>query len=223
MITGDAAVFRVSGIGGGGDDGDIPRAPLAAMRRRARPQAIYGAGLWVFIGVATTLFSLFITAYIMRMSAGDATSVDLPRQLWFSTALLVLGSVLLHNATAAACASQAGRARSLLLAGGISAVAFVAAQGWAWSVLSSQQVTLTGNPFGSFFYLLTGMHALHVAGGLVGWWTVNRHVRRSFEDPAWRIALCARYWHFLLLAWLALYAALSWITPDVARIICRTA
>ena len=220
MSTADAAVLRTAGSANGG--GSLPAPPPASMRGNLLPQATRGAGLWVFVAVATTLFSLFITAYIMRMSAGDATSVDLPRQLWLSTALLVLGSVLLHNASRAAAISQADRARSLLLAGGITAIAFVAAQAWAWAVLSSQQVTLAGNPFGSFFYLLTAMHALHVAGGLVGWWVVSRHVRRAFEDSAWRIALCARYWHFLLLAWLALFAALSWITPEVARIICRT-
>ena len=219
-MSNSTAIFRATGHG---HDGDIPRAPLLALRRRSRPQAIYGVGLWVFIGVATTLFSLFVTAYVMRMSAGDATSVDLPRQLWLSTALLLMGSLLLHRSGAAAAASQADRACSLLVAGGASAVAFVAVQGWAWTALASQQVTLSGNPFGSFFYLLTAMHALHVAGGLVGWWIVSRHVRRAFEDSAWRIALCARYWHFLLLAWLGLFAALSWITPDVARIICRTA
>ncbi len=219
-MSSTATVFRTSGQG---RDGDIPRAPLLAMRRRSRPQAIVGVGLWVFIGVATTLFSLFITAYIMRMSAGDASSVELPRQLWLSTALLVMGSLLLHRSGAAAAASQADRARSLLLAGGASAIAFVAVQGWAWTVLASQQVTLSGNPFGSFFYLLTAMHALHVAGGLIGWWIVSRHARRPPEDSAWRIALCARYWHFLLFAWLALFASLSWITPEVARVICRTA
>src|SRR5260221_5017091 len=51
QMNGDATVFRATG--NGRDDG-IPGPPLLALRRRARPQAIYGAGLWVFIGVATT-------------------------------------------------------------------------------------------------------------------------------------------------------------------------
>src|SRR5260221_7777746 len=85
QMTGDATVFRATGSGR--DDG-IPGPPLLALRRRARPQAIYGAGLWVFIGVGTTLFSLFIMAYVMRMSGDDAVSIEMPRQLWLSTALL---------------------------------------------------------------------------------------------------------------------------------------
>ncbi len=59
---------------------------------------------------------------------------------------------------------------------------------------------LAGNPAASFFYLLTAMHGLHVIGDLVGWWVEARGVWRQ-ADPAsvaWRITLCARYWHFLL-------------------------
>jgi len=219
-MNGEATVFRATG--GGRDDG-IPGPPLLALRRRARPQAIYGAGLWVFIGVATTLFSLFIMAYVMRMSGDDAVSIEMPRQLWLSTALLVLGSLLLHNASMAEAGGQNERTRTLLIAGGACAIAFIGVQGWAWLALLSQQVTLTGNPSGSFFFLLTAMHALHVTGGLVAWMIVVGRFRRIPGDAGWRVALCARYWHFLLLVWLALFACFTWITPDVARMICRTA
>ena len=216
------AVLRATA---GGHDGDIPGTPLHAFRRRRRPQAIYGVGLWVFIGVATTLFALFITAYIMRMSSADAVAIAMPSQLWVSTAVLLAGSVLLQRArTEAAIAHDARTTQRWLLAGGASALVFLAAQWWAWQALQGRAVTAAGNPAGSFFYLLTAMHGLHVAGGLIGWALVARGAWRA-RDPdggAWRVALVARYWHFLLLVWLALYASFTWITPDVARIICRT-
>lgn len=219
--SGSAAVLRTTH---GGRD-DAPGLPVSAARRRGRRQAICGVGLWVFIGVATTLFSLFIAAYIMRMSEADAAAIAMPGQLWLSTALLVLGSVLLQRAAGMAeSATRKDRTRILLLAGGACAVAFLAVQWWSWQALLMQQVTPVGNPAGSFFYLLTAMHGLHVAGGLAGWVLAARAAWRD-PDPgaaAWRIALCARYWHFLLLVWLALYASFTWITPDVARIICRT-
>jgi cytochrome c oxidase subunit 3 len=34
------------------------------------------------------------------------------------------------------------------------------------------------------------------------------------------VALCARYWHFLLAVWLVLFSALLWITPEIARNLC---
>lgn len=80
------------------------------------------------------------------------------------------------------------------------------------------RVSFIGNPAGSFFFVLTALHALHVAGGLIAWaW-----VQRSPQPAAWRIALCARYWHFLLLVWIALFGMLSFIDPQIAARICGT-
>jgi len=222
MSTDNAGVFRVT-VPGRGDD-DLPSLPLAAFRRRGRPESIYGVGLWVFIGVVTTLFTLFITAYVMRMAEADAVAIAMPAQLWVSTSYLVLGSVLLQMAGMAARRGHVDRSRLLLWGGGGCAVAFLVAQWWAWHALLSQQVTPTGNPGGSFFYLLTAMHGLHVLGGLVAWSLVARAVQRVHDphEVAWRIGLCARYWHFLLVVWLVLFACFTWITPDVARAICRT-
>lgn len=76
-----------------------------------------GIGLWVFMGVVTALFSLFIVAYVMRMSGGDAMTIALPWQLWLSTALLVAGSVALQRASGAPRGPGPMRARRLLLAG----------------------------------------------------------------------------------------------------------
>ena len=190
--------------------------PPAPLGLRLRPGAAQSIGLWVFMGVVTALFSLFGVAYVMRLSASDATAIGMPWQLWLSTAWLLAGSVALQQA---AWRAQRGLpAQALLLAGGGCALAFIAVQGWAWQALLGAKVSFAGNPAGSFFFLLTALHALHVVGGLVAWaW-----VQRSPERSAWRIALCARYWHFLLLVWVVLFAALRLIDPQVAALICGT-
>lgn len=189
--------------------------PASSWPRR-QPGAAQSVGLWVFMGVATVLFSLFGVAYVMRLSADDATAIGLPRQLWLSTAWLVAGSLLLQRAARRAHLGQPSQA--LLMAGGGCALAFVATQAWAWQALLSAKVSFVGNPAASFFYLLTALHALHVAGGLVAWiW-----VQRAPEQAAWSIALCARYWHFLLLVWVALFGMLSTVDPEVAARICGT-
>jgi cytochrome c oxidase subunit 3 len=217
-MNSSATLFRVTGS----RRDDDPGIPQLVVRRRDSPGAAGGIGLWVFMGVATSLFSLFITAYVMRLAGNDASAVGMPWQLWLSTSALAAGSVTLQQAGAAARAAQAERARSLLLAGGACALLFLVVQGWAWQALLGERVMPVGNPAGSFFYVLTTLHGLHVAGGLVAWgWTARATWREA--DPrhtAWRIALCARYWHFLLAVWLALFASFVWITPDVARTIC---
>jgi cytochrome c oxidase subunit 3 len=207
-----SAVLRAAGAGDGRDA--LPPGVLpGVVPQRAPREAALGVGLWVFIGVATALFALFLTAYVMRMSLPDAVVIAMPPQLALSTALLVLGSAALARAASA----EPDAARRWLLAGGACATSFLVAQGWAWGAMLGRQVTPTVHPAASFFYLLTAMHGLHVAGGLAGWGATWR------RPAAWRVALCARYWHFVLAVWLALLAAFTWITPDVARVICRTA
>jgi len=182
-------------------------------------------GLWVFIGVASTLFALFLTAYVMRMAESDWSPIGLPAQLWLSSALLVAGSVLLQRAATAARHAHWPRARALLWAGGGCALVFVASQLWAWQALLARQVGPAGNPAASFFYLLTAVHALHVLGGLLAWaLTVGACARLDAPvREAAHVALCARYWHFLLAAWAVLFAAMGWLTPELARVICGRA
>lgn len=194
--------------------------PIGAALRPA-PHA-GSIGLWAFIGVASALFALFITAYAMRMQSGDWVQIAMPWQLWLSSAVLVAGSVLLHLAGRAARQSRWSGARALLLAGGLCALAFVCVQLWAWQALQSARVSLTGNPSASFVYLLTAMHGLHVLGGLAAWGKTLRRFQPDSERSRRAIALCARYWHFLLAVWAVLFAALGWLTPEIVAYICGT-
>lgn len=209
------AVATVRQPGTPGDGSSVLRLP--------EPGAVQSVGLWVFIGVAGSLFGLFLSAYVMRMAEADASAIVMPWQLALSTGCLLVGSALMHRAAARARSGSDGRWS--LGAGGACALAFITVQWWAWQVLLGQRVSLQGNPAGSFFYLLTAVHALHVMGGLAAWATALRAVTAgsaAARNEAWRVVLCARYWHFLLLVWVLLWAALVVITPDVAARLCGT-
>jgi cytochrome c oxidase subunit 3 len=215
-----AALWRAAAGRGPGGAG---RAPTTTRGRRPPPAAAAGIGLWVFIGVASTLFALFGAAYVMRMDGSDWSPIALPWQLALSTALLLAGSAALQRASNAA---RAGRtARRALLAGALATLAFLGSQLWAWQALLAAQVTLAGNPAASFFYLLTALHGLHVVGGLVAWVWAARSAWSTADsaDAPRRIALCARYWHFLLAVWGLLYATLAGLTPELVRYLCGSA
>jgi cytochrome c oxidase subunit 3 len=198
-----------------GDERSLPRFDGSSGGHGAQASA-GSVALWVFIGVATSLFTLFITAYIMRMNIDDWSPIAMPWQLWLSTALLVAGSVLMQLA-AAPTASM----RPLMLAGGVCALAFLGVQLWAWQALLGMRVVPAGNPAASFFYLLTAMHGLHVIGGVAAWTWTARHIRTmEATDARRRIGLCARYWHFLLAVWIVLYATFTGITPELVAYIC---
>ncbi len=174
-------------------------------------------GLWIFLAVVTSLFALFITGYWMRMGHGmahgiahDWHPIAEPRVLWLNTALLALGSVSMQWARGAANRGAADRARLAWLLGGVFAVAFLVGQLFAWRQLQAAGYYAAGNPANASFYLLTGVHALHLIGGLVAWGrTILRMLRGAdLEDVRLSVELCTVYWHYLLLVWLILFGLL---------------
>ena len=174
-------------------------------------------GLWILLAILTSFFALFITGVWMRMGHGmahglthDWHPLTEPRVLWVNTVLLALGSVAMQWARVATNRGEARRARFAWLLGGAFAVAFLVGQYVAWRQLQAAGYYAADNPANASFYLLTGVHALHLGGGLVAWIrTATRMARGAgLEDVRLGIELCTVYWHYLLLVWLVLFALL---------------
>lgn len=174
----------------------------------ARPAA--KTALWIFLAVVTSLFALFISAYAMRMDFGDWASLPKPQLLWWNTALLIVTSVAMQWAVAAARREDARAVGTGLIAVGVLSFAFLAAQLAVWRQLNDSGYYLATNPANAFFYLLTAVHGAHLVGGLVAWGRTVAKVQRGVEIAKVRLSveLCAIYWHFLLGVWLALFALL---------------
>ena len=167
-------------------------------------------GLGVFLAVATSLFALSISAYLMRRDGADWRPLAQPMVLWFNTAILVLGSVFFQWARNAAKSGQIGGVRLGLLAGGVCTLVFLAGQVWAWQQLNAAGHYLTANPANAFFYLLTALHGLHLLGGLWVWARTTVKLQRgaAVHEVRLSVELCTVYWHFLLVVWLVLFGLL---------------
>lgn len=167
-------------------------------------------GLGVFMAVASSLFALSISAYLMRREGADWRPLAQPALLWANTALLVLGSVFFQRSSGAARAGDAAGLRLGLLAGGACTLAFLAGQLWAWRQLDAAGYYLTSNPANAFFYFLTALHGLHLLGGLWVWGTTLVRLRRGAAVQKLRLSveLCTAYWHFLLVIWIILFGLL---------------
>jgi cytochrome c oxidase subunit 3 len=191
--------------------GPAPSRPLAAK-----------VGLGVFLAVAGCLFSLMTAAYFTRMDSPDWQSPPMPGILWLNTLALFTSSVAIQMAQFAAVRSLHERLKAWLAAGAILAAAFLFGQFWAWRELAAAGVYASDNPANAFFYLLTGVHALHLVGGLVA---LARTTAKAWEDRlnaslTTSVELCAIYWHFLLFVWLLLFAMLTG-QANVLGAICR--
>jgi cytochrome c oxidase subunit 3 len=178
--------------------------------------------LGIFLAVVGALFALFASAYFMRMEFVDWRPMPIPPIVWLNTAMLVLASVALQCALAADRQGDTATMRLSLVTGTVATLAFLAGQLVAWRDLTASGYLVTGNPANSFFYLLTGLHGLHILGGLVALartapaaWGEGRP-----EKLRLRLELCVTYWHFLLLVWLGLLLLFTGWATDFVNI-CR--
>jgi len=163
--------------------------------------------LRVFLAVVSSMFILFFVAYVERMELADWRPVALPSALWLNTVLLILGSFAFHFARNAAGAENRRGVKNGLLLAGVLTLGFLVGQYVAWQQLEAEGYFMRSNPASAFFYLLTGLHGLHVIGGLVVW---GRATFRIFAgEPVGKVRLsvqlCSTYWHYLLLVWLIMY------------------
>jgi cytochrome c oxidase subunit 3 len=177
-------------------------------------------GLAVFLVVVTSLFGLFASAYYMRVDGhGGLASwvrLDEPNLLWVNTLVLVLASAAMQVARNRVDGDDLKGGRAYFLAAGVLTIAFLAGQMLAWRQAQAQGNWGPDNPALAFFVLLTGIHGLHLVGGL---WVLGRTTTRLFRgveanSPVGRsrlrlsVQLCTTYWHWLLLIWLGLFALL---------------
>lgn len=167
-------------------------------------------GFWVFLGVITMVFALFAVAYNMRLELGDWRPLADPAILWLNTLVLIISSIAMQVARLAADTGNVNRTQLGLTIGGLCSIAFLVGQFWAWQQLRRAGFFLTSSPADAFFYLITGLHGLHVLGGLWVWARTSAKVWGGAEIEKVRLSveLCTVYWHFLLIVWAVLFGLL---------------
>jgi cytochrome c oxidase subunit 3 len=179
--------------------------------------------LRVFLAVVAVLFMLLVMAYGTRMAYEDWRPTPQLRLLWANTFVLILSSVALQWAQFSIRRGRMDGMRIGLLAGGAFTVVFLIGQVLAWRQLSTMVYFDITNPAIAFFYLITGLHGMHLLGGLVAWGRTVSKVWGDFDRSVIRqsVELCTLYWHFLLLVWLILFGLLfSGNNLDILLKIC---
>ena len=181
-----------------------------------RPEGAFQApaekvALSFFLVVATIVFSLFTVSYFIRMELPDWQPLSEPAQLWFNTGLLVISSVLFQWARNIVNNDSGRNLMTAFIGGGVFAILFIVGQYVTWENLQASGYYMNSNPANSFYYLMTGLHAVHLLGGLWVWSKSSIRLVSGSEPSELKLSieLCTLYWHFLLVVWLVLFAILS--------------
>ena len=175
--------------------------------RRLHPDS-YQLGMWLALASISMMFVGFSSAYILGQGTNSQwRAMAAPPFVWINTVILLGSSLSLELARRASAATELKRWMTVTCLLG---AAFLFGQFWIWRMLADQGIYLSGNPHSSFFYLLTGVHGVHLLGGVAGLAYLTARAWSSAARIPTRASLnvTALYWHFMDGLWIYLLVLL---------------
>ncbi len=162
------------------------------------------------------MFAGLTSAYIVRQAAGDWVFYKIPEVFTYSTIVIVLSSLMMILSIRAAKQGNKSLHRLGLLGTILFGFVFTLLQFRGWDQLTEIGVRLTGNPSGSFLYLISGIHLAHLLGGilvllivfiksLIKKDPVKEILETSNPDRFLGLELASTYWHFVGVLWIYLF------------------
>jgi cytochrome c oxidase subunit 3 len=177
------------------------------QRKRIHPHKF---ALWVAMASILMMFAGFTSAYIVKRSDSNWLEFSLPPVFWYSTFVILLSSLTMYLAEKAFKARNIGRYRLLITVTAALGVLFTVLQWSGFDYLQAHGVKLIGsnsNAAGSFLGVITGVHILHVLGGVVVLLTmfIRAFNRRKKNYSSIAIEVASTYWHFVDAIWIYLF------------------
>ncbi|MBL7807516.1 MAG: cytochrome c oxidase subunit 3 [Saprospiraceae bacterium] len=183
---------------------------MAALRQEYNQSKIHPhkLALWVAIGSIIMMFGAFTSAYVVRRAAGNWLEFKLPDIFMVSTVIILLSSVTIQLAYAGFKNGKEKQYKGMLLVTAVLGLAFVVMQYMGWEALNQMGATFTVNPSSSFIYVISGLHAAHVLGGIGALSVALTHAFVLPFKPTLRrkqrFDLVVQYWHFVDILWVYL-------------------
>jgi len=189
--------------------------PASLEDRAKAPAGLYRLGLLLTCAWIFTFFGALEVAFFWRATTMEFWQpIPLPNTLWVSTMVILASSIVFERARRLYRRGAYPIAFSMLRVTACIGAAFLASQLTAWHELVLRGVYLKMNPYNSFIYIFTGLHGVHLLGGLIalGMLLVRRSKRAPDGTPARPrrelVDAVCYYWHFMGLLWVVLFGTL---------------
>lgn len=163
--------------------------------------------LWLFIVSIVMIFGALTSAYVVRKAEGNWLEFSLPDMFYYTSVVIVLSSLTMHLAYFAIKKDLFKSAKIWITITAVLGFLFCWGQYVAWGELVSNDVYFVGNPSGSFVYVFSGLHAVHLVSGIVFLIIVLINIFRSkiHSKNMSQMEMCTTFWHFLDGLWLYLF------------------
>jgi cytochrome c oxidase subunit III len=180
--------------------------------------------VWAFIGSECLFFGSLISTYLVYK--GRSLVGPFPHEAWTnpqtgeafkailnipvtsaSTFVLLMSSLFMVLAHSAVSRGDRKYSKLWLLGTALLGTMFLGFQAYEFTSFVHEGLTLRTNLFGSSFFVLTGFHGAHVTAGVI--WLLTLFfidLKRGLRPAdAINVDLCALYWHFVDVVWIAIF------------------
>lgn len=186
---------------------------VSEQKRKIHPHKFT---LWVAIGSILMMFAGLTSAYIVKRSQASWLMIEIPMMFWYSTATILASSVTVQLALKALKKREMINYRRLLAVTAVLGVLFIVLQIAGFRQFAAQDIRLVGagsNASYSFLLAISGLHGLHVLGGVVALVVIairalNSSTRSYSSVP---LEIAATYWHFVDALWIYLFIFFTWM------------
>ncbi len=171
--------------------------------------------LWLGIISMFMIFAGLTSAFVVRQVDDKWLTFDIPTVFYYSTALLLISSVTINFALVQTKNGALKKSRAWMLLTLALGIVFVILQMRGWKELVMQGVFFVDsvNVSGSFFYVITGTHLIHLFAGVITLIvsTIKLSTGKYSKKNYLGLKLTAIFWHFLDVLWLYLFAFLLFV------------
>jgi cytochrome c oxidase subunit III len=185
----------------------IPSAELNMVENQNKKIHPHKFTLWVGIGSIIMMFAGLTSAYIVKREQPGWTSYVTPIAFYYSTTVILISSVTIYLAGKSFAERRMVRYEKLVVATAILGLLFMLLQWLGFRHLWETGTTLHGSGAGQFLYVIAGLHAVHVFGGVIALFTLYFRARntriRSYNTVP--VDVVSTYWHFVDLLWIYLF------------------
>ncbi|KOF02159.1 cytochrome c oxidase subunit 3 [Roseivirga seohaensis] len=163
--------------------------------------------MWLFIVTVVMIFAAFTSAHIVRQASGNWLEYDLPSLFWSTSVVIIVSSGFMHWAYLSAKKNDFVKVRIALSITFVLGMAFLIGQFMAWGQMVDAGVFFVGNPAGSFLYIFTGLHGLHLVAAVIYllYLLISSFKLKVNSENMLNMEMCSTFWHFLGGLWIYLF------------------
>jgi cytochrome c oxidase subunit 3 len=189
---------------------------IQAMNDQQRKIHPHKFTLWVAIGSILMMFAGLTSAYIVKRSQASWLMLEIPVIFWYSTAAILASSVTVQLSLKALKAREMMAYKRWLMITAVLGVLFLVLQIVGFKQFGANDIRLIGagsNASYSFLLAISGLHGLHVLGGVIALLVIAimalRTTTRNYNTIPLEVA--ATYWHFVDALWIYLFIFFNWM------------